>query len=86
MYHNSANVAFGRREKKHLGVQKVPRRQEAYKKNRKKSCDLFFIFLETVKNLWGRQKMSRGHQMVTLRHWARPIHGTPGNIATVRGV
>ena len=46
------------------------RGQEAYKKNRKKSGDLFFFFfLETVKYLWGRQKMSRGHQMATLRHW-----------------
>ena len=63
MNHNSANLAFGRREKKYLGVQKAPGGQEAYKKKRKKSGDLFFFFfffLETVKNLWGRQKMSRG--------------------------
>ena len=43
MYHMSANLAFGRREK-NLGVQKAPGGQEAYKKNRKKSGDLFFFF------------------------------------------
>ena len=70
MYHMSANLAFGRREKI-FGGTKSCRGKEAYKKNRKKSGDLFFFFffLETVKNLWGRQKMSRGHQMATLRHW-----------------
>ena len=30
MYHISANLAFGRREKKYLGVQKAPGGQEAY--------------------------------------------------------
>ena len=61
MYHISANLAFGRREKI-FGGTKSSRGREAYKKNRKKSGDLFFFlfFLETVKNLWGRQKMSRG--------------------------
>ena len=64
MYHISANLAFGRREKNIWGY-KYLGGQEAYKKNRKKSGDLFFFFfffffLETVKNLWGRQKMSRG--------------------------
>ena len=49
MYHISANLAFGRREKKYLGVQKAPGEQEAYKKNRKKSGDLFLFVLETVK-------------------------------------
>ena len=47
-----------------MGVQKARGGQKAYKKNRKKSGDLFFFFffffLETLKNLWGRQKMSRG--------------------------
>ena len=70
MDHISANLAFG--------GQKAPGGQEAYKKNRKKSGDLFYLFfLDTVKNLWGAakkfvgggKKISRGHQMVTLRHW-----------------
>ena len=60
MDHISANLAFGGREK-YLGVQKAPGGQEAYKKNRKKSGDLFFsFFLETVKNLWGAAKKSAG--------------------------
>ena len=67
MYHMSANLAFGRREKNMWVYKQAPGGggQEAYKKTRKKSGDLFFVcffvfFLETVKNLWGRQKMSRG--------------------------
>ena len=44
MYHISANLAFGRREKKYLGVQKAARGQEAYKKNRKKVATFFFFF------------------------------------------
>ena len=49
MDHISANLAFG--------GQKAPGGQEAYKKNRKKSGDLFYLFfLDTVKNLWGAAK------------------------------
>ena len=52
------NLAFGRREK-NMRVQKVPRGQEAYKKNRKKSGDLFFFFWR-LKNLWGAAKNEQG--------------------------
>ena len=58
MDHISANLAFSGREKI-FGGTKSSRGQEAYKKNRKKSGDLFF-FLETVKNLWGAAKKSAG--------------------------
>ena len=63
MFYISANLAFGRREKKYMGVQKAPGGQEAYKKNRKKSGDLFFFFFfffGDSKKFVGRQKMSRG--------------------------
>ena len=42
MDHMSVNLAFGRGDKKYLGVQKAPGGQEAYKKNRIKSGDLFY--------------------------------------------
>ena len=44
-------------------AQKAPGGQEAYKKNRNKSGDLFFFFfffLETVKKFVGAAKMGRG--------------------------
>ena len=54
MYHISANLAFGGREKKYLGVQKAPEGQKAYKKTKKKWRPFFFFFfLETVKNEQG---------------------------------
>ena len=43
MYHMSADLAFGRREKI-FGGTKSCRGKEAYKKNQKKSGDLFFFF------------------------------------------
>ena len=67
----SANLAIGRREKNIWGYKfKLQDGQEAYKKNRKKSGNLFFIFmfLETKNFVGGGKKISRGHQMVTLRH------------------
>ena len=61
MYHISANLAVGRREKNIWGYKKL---QRGKKKNRKKSGDLFFLFffffLETVKNLWGAAKNEQG--------------------------
>ena len=39
----SAKLAFGQR-KQIFGIQKAPGGQEAYKKNRKKSGDLFLFF------------------------------------------
>ena len=57
MYHISANLAFGRREKI-FGGTKSCRGQEAYKKNRKKSGDLFFFFV-----CGGGKKWVGGHQM-----------------------
>ena len=79
MYHTSAKLTFGGGEK-YLGVkkapggakklqggaQKAPGAQEAFKKNRKNSGDLFFffflIFKETVKILYfvGAPKISAG--------------------------
>ena len=70
MDHISANLVFGRRKKKYLGVQKGPGGggQEAYMKNQKKRGDLFFFFFWRLKICGGRKKISRGHQMVTLSH------------------
>ena len=71
MYHMSANLAVGRREKNIWGYKKLQGGKKPIRKTEKKVATFFFFFfffLETVKNLWGRQKMSRGHQMVTLRH------------------
>ena len=36
MYHISANLAFGRREKKYLGVQKAPGGKKPIRKTEKK--------------------------------------------------
>ena len=58
MDHISANLAFGAR-----------RRKKPMRKTEKKVATFFFVFLETVKILWGAAKKSAGgHQMVTLRH------------------
>ena len=59
MDHISANLAFGGREKI-FGVQK--KLQGGNKPIRKtgKKVAAFFFFLETVKNLWGRQKNQQG--------------------------
>ena len=59
MYHISANLAFGRREKNIWGYKKLQGGKKPIRKTEKKVAT-FFFFLETVKNLWGRQKMSRG--------------------------
>ena len=75
MYHISANLAFGRREKNIWGYKKLQGGKKPIRKTEKKWRPFFFFFfLETVKNVWGRQKMSRGHQMVTLRHCLLPYH------------
>ena len=73
MYHISANLAFGRREKNIWGYKKLQGGKKPIRKTEKKVATFFFFFFFwTVKNLWGRrQKMSRGHQMVTLRHCIR---------------
>ena len=69
MYDISANLAFGRREKNIWGYKKLQGGKKPIRKTEKNVATLFFsFFLETVKNLWGRQKNERGHQMVTLRH------------------
>ena len=65
MFYISANLAFGRREKNIWGYKKLQGGKKPIRKTEKNSGDLFFFFffsffLETVKNLWGRQKMSRG--------------------------
>ena len=63
MYHISANLAFGRREKNIWGYKKLQggKKPISIRKTEKKVATFFFFFfLETVKNLWGRQKMSRG--------------------------
>ena len=62
MYHISANLAFGRREKNIWGYKKLQGGKKTIRKTEKKVATFFFFlfFLETVKNLWGRQKMSRG--------------------------
>ena len=56
-------LAFGRREKNIWGYKKVQGGKKPIRKTEKKVATFFFFFffiLETVKNLWGRQKMSRG--------------------------
>ena len=64
MYHMSANLAFGRREKNIWGYKKLQGGKKPIRKTEKKVATFFFFFFfffwETVKNLWGRQKMSRG--------------------------
>ena len=64
MYHNSAKLAFGRREKNIWGYKKAPGGQEAYKKNLKKSGDLFFVFCfffgDSKKFVGGGKKNEQG--------------------------
>ena len=65
MHHISANLAFGRREKNIWGYKKLQGGKKPIRKSEKNVATFFFFlffffFLETVKNLWGRQKMSRG--------------------------
>ena len=60
MYHISAKLAVGRREKNIWGYKKLQGGKKPIRKTKKKVATFFFFFLETVKNLWGRQKMSRG--------------------------
>ena len=61
MNHNSANLAFGRREKKYLGVQKAPGGKKPIRKSEKKVATFFFFFffLET-KNFVGGGKNEQG--------------------------
>ena len=53
MYHISANLAFGRREKNIWGYKKVQGGKKPIRKTEKKVATFFFFFLffETVKNL-----------------------------------
>ena len=44
MDHISANLAFGRREKKYLGVQKAPGGKKSIRKTEKKVATFFFFF------------------------------------------
>ena len=67
MYHNLANLTLGGREKKYLGLEKAPGGAKAYKRSpkslqvsTKKRGDRFFCFVETVKVLYGRQKLQLG--------------------------
>ena len=61
MYHISANLAVGRREKNIWGYKKLQGGKKPIRKTEKKvAIFFFFFFLETVKNLWGGKKMSRG--------------------------
>ena len=62
MFYISANLAFVRREKNIWGYKKLQGGKKPIRKTEKKVVTFFFFFffLETVKNLWGRQKMSRG--------------------------
>ena len=65
MYHMSAKLAFGRREKNIWGYKNLQGGKKPIRKTEKKVATFsffffFFFFLETVKNLWGRLKMSRG--------------------------
>ena len=62
MYHISANLAFGRREKNIWGYKKLQGGKKPIRKTEKKVATFFFFFffLETVKILWGRQKNEQG--------------------------
>ena len=72
MNHNSVNLAFGRREKNIWGYKKLQGGKKPIRKSEKKVATFFFIFFfgDSKKFVGGGKKMSRGHQMVTLRHWA----------------
>ena len=62
MDHISANLEFGLRKKNYWGT-KSSRGQKAYKKNREKSGDLFFVcflFFGDIKNFVGAAKKSAG--------------------------
>ena len=59
MYHISANLAFGRREKNIWGYKKLQGGKKPIRKTEKKVAT-FFFFLETVKILWRRQKNEQG--------------------------
>ena len=77
MHHISVNLPFGRRENKIWRYKKLQGAAKGYKGTPTNSVDLFnwFIFWYTLNFLWRRQKISRGRQMVTLRHWLRPWIG-----------
>ena len=70
MYHISANLAFGRREKNIWGYKKLQGGKKPIRKTEKKVATFFFFlfFFGDSKKFVGAAKMSRGHQMVTLRH------------------
>ena len=58
MYHMSANLAFGRREKNIWGYKKLQGGKKPIRKTEKKVATFFFFFffLETVKNCGGGKK------------------------------
>ena len=71
MDHISANLAFGRREKNIWGYKK-PQKKPIRKTGKKVATFFFFFFFGDSKIfVGGGKKMSRGHQMVTLRHWGQ---------------
>ena len=81
MYHMSANLAFGRREKNIWGYKKLQGGKKPIRKTEKKWRPFFFFFfLETVKNLWGRQKMSRGAPNGNVTPLATPTKYGPRNV------
>ena len=74
MDHTSANLAFGGREKNIWGNNKVQGGKKPIRKTEKKVATFFFFFFfffffgDSKKFVGGGKKISRGHQMVTLRH------------------
>ena len=65
MYHIPGQLSVRSTQKKYLGVQKAPGKQEAYKKNRNKSGDFssfFFLFFfgDSKKFVGAAKNMSRG--------------------------
>ena len=61
MYHNTAKLAFGRREKNIWGYKKLQGGKKPIRKTEKKVATFFFFFfLETKKFVGAAKKMSRG--------------------------
>ena len=75
MDHISANLAFGGREKNIWGYKKLQGGKKPIRKTEKKwrPFFLFCFFGDSKKFVGGGKKISRGHQMVTLRHWFRVV-------------
>ena len=73
MDHISANLAFDGREKNIWGYKKLQGGKKPIRKTEKKVTIFFSFFGDSQKFVWGGKKISRGHQMVTLRHWMMGI-------------